>query len=252
MPQSLNSVTLLGVRVEDIQPSEIMVAMKDAMTSGRKEVYGYANIHGINIAFEQPWFRDFLNRCEIVFCDGFGVKLAAKLTGHKLEHRNTPPDFFQQICELAVENSARLFFLGARPGIAEKTAAILREEYPDIQIMTHHGHFNFLTESEFIVSQINNFQTKILVLGMGMPQQERWIIENYDKLNVSIILPAGAIFDYVSGTVYRAPRWMTDHGFEWLGRLAIEPRRLWKRYIIGNPLFFWRIIKCDIFKWPLP
>lgn len=250
MQRLLKSVSLLGVRVDDIQPSDLLVAIKDAIASGRKEVYGYANIHAINLAFEQPWFRDFLNRCEIVFCDGVGVKLAALMTGQKLQHRNTPPDFIRQICELAVENNAKLFFLGARPGVAEKAAAILREEYPGIQIMTHHGHFDFGAESDSIVNQINDFQTKILVLGMGMPLQERWIIEKLDKLNVNILLPAGAVFDYVSGEIYRFPRWMTDHGFEWFGRLVIEPRRLWKRYIIGNPLFFWRVIKCDIFKRP--
>jgi len=246
------SINILGVRVDDIPISDLLVAIKDAITSDRKEIHANVNIRAMNLAFEQSWFRDFLNHCEIVFCDGYGVKLAALMMGYDLRHRNTPPDFIRQICELAVENRLNLFFLGAKPGVADKAAARLRDEFSGIQIRTHHGHLNFCTESEFIVNQINNFQTKILVLGMGMPLQERWIIENYDKLNVNIVLPAGAIFDYVSGEIFRIPRWMTDHGFEWLGRLIIEPRRLWKRYIIGNPLFFWRVIVYDVIGIPRP
>jgi N-acetylglucosaminyldiphosphoundecaprenol N-acetyl-beta-D-mannosaminyltransferase len=80
------------------------------------------------------------------------------------------------------------------------------------------------------------------VVGFGMPAQEKWILENWNSLNVHIVFPVGAFFDYLAGDVVRAPRWMTDHGLEWLGRLLIEPRRLWKRYVIGNPLFIWRVL----------
>ncbi len=84
-----------------------------------------------------------------------------------------------------------------------------------------------------------------------MPLQEQWILENFNDLQVNIIMPVGAMFDYVAGDVVRAPQWMTDHGFEWLGRLIIEPRRLWKRYIVGNPLFLWRIFIHEILGKPL-
>jgi N-acetylglucosaminyldiphosphoundecaprenol N-acetyl-beta-D-mannosaminyltransferase len=96
-------------------------------------------------------------------------------------------------------------------------------------------------ENNLVIERINQFDTQILVLGFGMPMQERWILENLAVLQVKIAFPAGALFDYVSGELPRAPRWMTDNGFEWLGRLLIEPRRLWKRYILGNPLFFYRL-----------
>jgi N-acetylglucosaminyldiphosphoundecaprenol N-acetyl-beta-D-mannosaminyltransferase len=75
-----------------------------------------------------------------------------------------------------------------------------------------------------------------------MPLQEKWLLENWTALNVNVALPIGAAFDYLAGRTYRAPRWMTDHGFEWLGRLIVEPERLWRRYLIGNPLFIWRVV----------
>ena len=112
-------------------------------------------------------------------------------------------------------------------------------------IGTHHGYFNKTPghpQNEAVIKSINAAKPDILLIGFGMPIQEKWIMENYDRLDVKVFMPVGAAFDYVSGNVRRAPRWMTDHGLEWLGRLIIEPRRLWKRYIIGIPLFFYRVL----------
>jgi len=91
---------------------------------------------------------------------------------------------------------------------------------------------------------INHSNAKVLIVGMGMPLQERWIIENQSKLsNVKIIMPVGALFDYLANSIPRGPKFMTDYGFEWLARLFIEPKRLWRRYLIGIPLVFSRIVK---------
>jgi N-acetylglucosaminyldiphosphoundecaprenol N-acetyl-beta-D-mannosaminyltransferase len=98
-------------------------------------------------------------------------------------------------------------------------------------------------ENESVIAIINRLRPNILIVGFGMPLQERWLMENWDRIHANIGLTGGAVFDYISGNVPRAPRWMTDHGFEWLGRLLVEPSRLWRRYLIGNPLFIWRIMK---------
>jgi N-acetylglucosaminyldiphosphoundecaprenol N-acetyl-beta-D-mannosaminyltransferase len=85
-----------------------------------------------------------------------------------------------------------------------------------------------------------------------MPAQEKWIFENWEDLDIKVALPVGALFDYLSGEVYRAPNWMTDNGLEWFGRLLFEPGRLWRRYLIGNPLFIWRVFVHHVLKLPLP
>jgi N-acetylglucosaminyldiphosphoundecaprenol N-acetyl-beta-D-mannosaminyltransferase len=112
-----------------------------------------------------------------------------------------------------------------------------------------HGYFDKTagsSENEAVVALINQVKPDILVIGFGMPLQERWLLENWDRLDAKVAIPIGAGFDYLAGVTPRAPRWMTDHGLEWLGRLIIEPRRLWKRYIIGNPLFFYRLVKYQL------
>ena len=152
----------------------------------------------------------------------------------------------EQLCESASRFGWRIYFLGAKPGVAHRAADRLISRYPRLQIDTHHGHFDKMADSRenrLVVDQINEFRPQILILGFGMPLQEKWILENRDKLNVNIAFSVGALFDYLSGDLPRAPRWMTDNGLEWLSRLVIEPRRLWKRYLFGNPLFFWRLFR---------
>ncbi len=93
------------------------------------------------------------------------------------------------------------------------------------------------------LGRTNAVKPNIIIVGFGMQPQERWLMENWDRIEINVALTGGAVFDYVSGELRRAPRWMTDHSLEWLAWLIIEPRRLWKRYLIGNPLFLWRVLK---------
>jgi N-acetylglucosaminyldiphosphoundecaprenol N-acetyl-beta-D-mannosaminyltransferase len=148
-----------------------------------------------------------------------------------------------------------MFFLGTQQPIVEKAARVLKESYPDLKILgVHNGFFDKepkSLENEEVLSRINSVNPDILVVGFGMPLQEKWIMENLDRLQIKVVIPVGAFFDYLAGETPRAPRWMTDNGLEWLGRLIIEPRRLWKRYVIGNPLFIWRVFIHHILCFPI-
>ena len=103
-----------------------------------------------------------------------------------------------------------------------------------------------------MIEGINAAKPDLLIVGLGMPLQERWLADNWSSIDAGVALTAGATFDYISGELRRAPRWMTDNGLEWLGRLLLEPGRLWKRYIIGNPIFFWRVFVHDVMGRSLP
>lgn len=248
-------IWLLGVKIDTFSLEQFLSALEERIASRQRTIISYVNVHAMNISYSRSWFQDFLNKSDLTFCDGVGIKLAARMTGQRLNHRFTPPDFMETICNDAVRSGWRIFFLGAKEGVAQRAATILAKKYPGLQIRTHHGYFEKNVESpenRSVVDRINKFHPDILVLGFGMPLQEKWIIENITSLNSTIFFPAGALFDYLSGEILRAPRWMTDNGLEWLGRLFVEPRRLWKRYVIGNPLFFWRIFKHHFLGYPLP
>lgn len=248
-------ISLLGVKIDPISLELLLSNIHQWIESNHRSIISYVNVHAMNIAFVTPWFREFLNQSDITFCDGVGIKLAAKWTGQKLQYRYTPPDFMEKICEMANHYGWKLFFLGAKPGTAEHAAKKMRKKFPSLQIEYEHGYFDKMTDSQenqLILKKINQYQPHILIVGFGMPLQEKWILENVNSLDVKIAFPAGALFDYLSGELPRAPRWITDYGLEWFGRLVVEPRRLWKRYIIGNPLFFWRIFIHHYLRHPLP
>ncbi len=243
--KSKSSIRIFGVRIDSISLDYLLSEIQSKIKTKQQHVFSYVNIHALNLSYQFPWFREFLNQSEIVFCDGVGVILGARLTGQRLEHRYTPPDWIGKLCELSREEGFSIYLIGSRPDVAEKAAEIMQKQHPGCNIVgTHHGYFDKTPgseENDAVIAEINCLNPDLLLVGFGMPMQERWLAENLQHLNVHVALPVGAAFDYVSGEVRRAPRWMTDNGLEWLGRLIIEPRRLWKRYLIGNPLFFWRI-----------
>ena len=120
----------------------------------------------------------------------------------------------------------------------------LEEKYPYLNIVgTKSGYFDWASDSPGIVNEINDSKANILLVAFGVPLQEKWIDENINKLNSQVIMGVGGLFDFYSGQMKRAPKWMREVGMEWLFRLIKEPKRMWKRYIIGNPLFIYRVYK---------
>lgn len=253
--QSRNIKTILGIRIDDYPLDFFLQEIVSRAVHGKKTVISYVNIHAVNLAFERPAFRSLLNSSNLSFCDGFGIILASLIVDKNIHHRYTPPDFIERLCGLAELSRLRVFFLGSRIGSVEQAASVMKASHPSLEIAWHHGFFDksySSPENLAVVDKINAFETDILFIGFGMPLQEDWISQNFHRLSIKIAFPVGALFDYMAETVPRAPRWMTDWGLEWLGRLVFEPRRLWKRYILGNPLFFWRVFNHHILKFPLP
>lgn len=237
---------ILGVAIDVISLQSLITQICKASSQHQKLVVTYANVHTLNLAHEDPAFRDLLNSCDIVFCDGFGVKLAAQILYQRVLDRFTAPDWIPQLAQEFSGQNLSMYFLGAKPGVADRAAEVLCSQVPGVKIVgVHHGYFDKSHgshEQQAVIDEINLVNPDLLVLGFGMPAQETWVASNLDKLNVKVILMVGAMFDFLSGEVGRAPRWMTDHGLEWLGRLVVEPGRLWQRYLVGNPLFLWRVL----------
>lgn len=256
--ETFEQTSVLGVRVDLVSLDELIQYTLSIVRDRKKAVISYVNVHAVNVACEVGWFRDFINNSQVVFCDGFGVKWAAKFLDGKDLQRLTPPDWFGLLAGECVERGISVFFLGTQQQTVERAAAVLNGKFPNLDIAgVHHGFFDKSAtsfENQEVLTIINSLHPDILLVGFGMPAQEKWILDNWDKLDVHAVLSVGAFFDYVTGDVERAPHWMTDHGLEWLGRLLIEPHRLWKRYMIGNPLFVWRVLmqKLKIKKYDIP
>lgn len=238
-------VVVLGVGVDRIT-TEGLHAEVARLIRRRDGVVLNVNAYCLNLCHEDARLRDFFAAADVVFCDGAGVRLAARMLGHRLPERITYADWLPRLAAFAGERGFSLFFLGARPGVAGEAARRLRRSHPDLKIVgVRHGFFDRRggsPENEAAVAEINAARPDVLLLGLGMPVQERWLMENRHRLDFGVALTGGAVFDYASGRLRRGPRLLTDNGFEWLARLLAEPRRLWRRYLIGNPLFLARVL----------
>jgi len=240
-------VELLDVPICDLSSADLIRVMVNAAEKGEDLLVAYANIHGLNLAFENPWFTRFYRDADLVFCDGVGVQLGARLAGSRIGNRLTPPDWIEDLAGAAAERGVSLFLLGGKPGIAEKAAAVLQSGVPGLNIAgCFHGYYDKTpgsSENEMVLEKIRQSQADILLVGFGMPLQEQWIRSQRMEIRSPVILTVGALFDWISGEQQRGPRWMTDHGLEWLSRLVVEPRRLWYRYLVGNPRFLLRVLR---------
>lgn len=234
---------ILGTRVDSISRRGLVDKIGD-LASGGHYLVMYANVHVLNTAYRDSELRQILNQADLVYCDGAGVKLGARLLGQHLPERMTGADWIYDLCAACQEQRFSLYLLGGQPGVAALAAEKLQAQYPGLEIVgTHHGHYDHNgPANDAIVAQVNTLRPDILLVGFGTPLQEKWVDRNFGRLDVPVIWAVGALVDFVTGKKPRAPHWMLDHGLEWLYRLWTEPGRLWKRYLIGNLLFIWRVL----------
>ncbi|RPD47383.1 glycosyltransferase [Paracnuella aquatica] len=190
---------------------------------------------------EDPEFERVYNDAGLVLPDGNPLIWASKLLGTPLKALVAGSDLFPVLCAHSVDRGYRLFFLGGLEGVAAKAAAVLQQQYPRIQIVgTYSPPFGFdknPVENEKIIAMINAVQPHILFVGVGAPKQEKWMFRNLSQLNINVALGIGASFDFVAGTIKRAPSFMRKVGMEWFWRFSHEPKRLFRRYFIDSARF---------------
>jgi N-acetylglucosaminyldiphosphoundecaprenol N-acetyl-beta-D-mannosaminyltransferase len=245
-------IEVLGVGVDPITVDELHAEIARLVRTGRLGLVLNVNAHCLNLCYEDAALRDSLNGADVVFCDGAGVMLAARMLGGRIPARITYAAWIWRLADFAAAEGFSLYFLGARPGLAQEAARRLRRRYPGLRIVgVRHGYFDHSAgsgENETVLEEINAAAPDILLVGLGMPLQERWLIQNRQRLNAGVALSGGAVFDYVSGRVRRGPPILTESGFEWLARLLNDPRRLWRRYLLGNLLFLLRVLSQILWK----
>ncbi|AGL03926.1 WecB/TagA/CpsF family glycosyltransferase [Desulfoscipio gibsoniae] len=244
--------SLLGIKVHGLTMTELHALIKNAVDNQRQYIIGHHNLHSLYIYHHEPEMRDFYREADYIHVDGMSLVLLAQLLGLPLQrkHRVTYVDWVRPLMNEAARQGWRIFFLGSRPGVAANAALILREETPGLQLKTMHGYFDADVQSSAnreVLQYINTYNPHILMIGMGMPRQERWVLNNAHAINANVILTAGACMDYVANALPTPPRWMGQLGLEWLFRLFSEPRRLWRRYLL-EPWFILKLLMREVLK----
>jgi N-acetylglucosaminyldiphosphoundecaprenol N-acetyl-beta-D-mannosaminyltransferase len=240
----MKEIKLLGVKVTPGTMEELHARISELVNSGRPSFVLSGNIHGINLARKLPWLGDFYNRADVIRVDGAGIVWAVRILGSTIPPRLTWADWGFPFAAFLADKKYSVFLLGGPPGAVDGALTQLRAIAPSLSVVgKHHGFFAKTgIENDAVINLINTGSPDILIVGMGMPLQERWILDNYEKIRAKVFITAGAAFEYLSGTLRRCPVWMGRMGFEWLFRLLQDPKRMANRYVYGNSTFFINVL----------
>lgn len=223
------------MRVHDVRRGEIIDVLAEEAPEPR--LIANVNAHALNLAYKDADFLRILNTAHVCFCDGFGVKVLAKIFQcGKIHDRTTMPGFVEEVAARLHREGKRMFLLGDEPGVAEAYGKKIEAAWPGIVGGTHHGFIlrDPAAEAEAL-RRIRESRASVVCVGMGMPLQEKWIVKHMHDLPPARYMPVGAHFAWSTQSRKRGPRWATDNGLEWFFRLIYEPRRMWKRYVVGLP-----------------
>jgi exopolysaccharide biosynthesis WecB/TagA/CpsF family protein len=234
-------VRLLGLPFAAVTFEEAVArirAMLADSTSGHQVVL--ANAHTVNLACDDPTYHQTLQRADLVLRDGVGVEIGARLLKKRLAHNFVGTDFVPLLLRALATPGVRVFLYGAVPDVATAAAKVLQASAPGIEIV---GAEDGYGPSEDVMQKIQASHADVLLVALGNPRQEQWIAANLASLNVRVAIGVGALFDFLAQRVPRAPQWMRRARVEWVYRLYREPRRLWRRYVVGNTQFLWRVAR---------
>jgi len=231
---------ILGVGISALTMQRALEVIDSWIAERQRQYVCVATVHSVMEAHQDPEFRAILNRSGLTTPDGMPLVWLSRYLGFRWVERVYGPDLLLAVAEFGVLRGYRHFFYGGAPGVAERLAERLQARFPGIVIVgTYSPPFRPLTPEEdaFVVELINRSQPDIIWVGLGCPKQERWMAEYRERLEAPVLIGVGAAFDFHAGFKRQAPRWMQRHGLEWLFRLAQEPGRLWRRYLVYNPWF---------------
>ncbi|MEM0326370.1 MAG: WecB/TagA/CpsF family glycosyltransferase [Desulfurococcaceae archaeon] len=242
--------SILGVKVLTftLQEWNDYIRHQIEHSSGKSVIVSH-NLHSVYLHYHDERMK-LLHQHPLTcgHVDGMPLVWFGRLLGCPLrrEHRITWVDWIDPLMAEAARCGWRVFYLGSTEEVAERGVEILRQRHPGLQIAYANGYFDASPnspESQVRVEQINAFGTQLLIVGMGMPRQEHWILDNLDRLQVNVILTSGAAMEYVAGAVGTPPRWMGRVGLEWLYRFIEHPKRFWYRYLVEPWFIVWIMIK---------
>lgn len=240
---SASSVTIAGIPVANLTENETVAAIDELISQGGSHYAAVVNAAKIVAANRDGRLKQILLEGDLVTADGMSVVWASRILGGPLKQRVTGIDLFERLIEHAALRGLSVYFVGASEesvgGVAERFA----KKYPSLKISGYHNGYFTDSESQSLVESIRLSRADLLFVAMGSPAQEYWIASNIEKAGVRFALGVGGSFDHVSGLARRAPQWMQRIGFEWLYRFLREPRRMWRRYLIGNSVFIWLIAR---------
>jgi N-acetylglucosaminyldiphosphoundecaprenol N-acetyl-beta-D-mannosaminyltransferase len=231
---------ILGVRVDPITIEEALNRLASFIAEGTPHHVVTINPEFVIASRRHPTFRSVLEAADLCLADGVGLVWAGRILGRPLPERVAGSDLLPRVAERAAREGWRLFFLGARPGVAQQAAQVLASHYPGLSVVGTYPGSPADDEAPDILSRIRAARPDMLFVAFGAPAQDLWIARHRDALAVPVMMGVGGAFDFIAGVTRRAPRWMRRAGLEWLHRLIHQPWR-WRR-MLALPQFAARVV----------
>jgi N-acetylglucosaminyldiphosphoundecaprenol N-acetyl-beta-D-mannosaminyltransferase len=241
----MTRANILGVGVSALNLPQATALVLQAVHQKRRGYVAVTGVHGVSEAQSDPEFRRILNAAFLNTPDGMPMSWVGRLQGFRDMDRVYGPDLMLSLCAASQDGSVRHFFYGGGPGVADQLSAALSLRFPGLSVCgTYTPPFRPLNSNEEaeLFRRLHEAQPDVCWVGLSTPKQERFMAAYLERLPTMVMIGVGAAFDMHSGRVRQAPLWMQRNGLEWFFRLTQEPKRLWKRYLVNNPLFVMRIL----------
>lgn len=231
---------LFGLDIVAARSADAVRLIDDRLERGERLKIAFLNAHVANIAGGRADFRAALANA-VVLNDGIGVAIAALMLDGRGFPENLNGTDFTPFFLTATRHTFRIYLLGAKPGVAEKAAEALRARAPQHRVVgLSNGYFDHAEEAS-IAERIRTSEADLVLVALGNPAQELFIEKQFASMGCRLAMAVGGLFDFMAGEKPRAPRIVQRLGLEWLFRLGVEPGRMWRRYVIGNPVFLARV-----------
>jgi N-acetylglucosaminyldiphosphoundecaprenol N-acetyl-beta-D-mannosaminyltransferase len=227
---------------DNIDMTQALTQLSQMIDGDSTHQVSFVNPACVNIAAHDRGYRRILARAAMVLPDGIGIKIAADIMGLPLKQNVNGTDLFPRLCEMLERRGASLFLLGGQPGVVEKVVQVVKAQWPTLRIVGQRDGFFGIAQEGEVAAQVRASGADVLLVARGVPMQDIFIDRQLHQLGVKVAIGVGGLFDFVSGRISRAPRWMRDTGLEWVYRLMQEPSRMWKRYLVGNFTFLGRVV----------
>jgi len=235
----METISIQKITINNIDQKEALSCIMSFFYATSPRKVGFVNAHAVNWARKDSAYLDIINQFDLLLPDGIGLAIAAKFKGLTLKENLNGTDFCPLLFHLFSEQKRSIFLLGGAPGIAQKAKEFLAEKEPSLAVVGALHGLNSKQREREICEAICSAKPDVLIVGMGVPKQEKWISEHKKNFPIKLYVAVGGLLDFLAGANPRAPIWMRRMGIEWFFRMCCEPRRLWKRYVLGNPQFLY-------------
>lgn len=233
----MKKVNIFGCDVAALNMQETVNEIEKRIVGKIKTQHVVINAGKVVLMDKDEKLKNIIKNCPIINADGQSIVWASKILKKPVPERVAGIDLMEELIKLSEKKGYRVYFFGAKEEVVTKVVNTYKDKYKDLQVAGYRN--GYFTEADMpeIVEDMKNSNADILLVAFSSPNKEYWLEENMDKINIPFCMGVGGSFDVVAGKTVRAPKWMQKSGLEWFYRFLQEPKRMWKRYLVGNGKF---------------